>query len=147
MYLRGGLCQTHDGLPLRCGGHCAHLQVVWLQLRDRGEERRAGQRGSREMGRWSVHLFVTPEIQSDLFADGGGPGPPLVLNGCEAGQQRHRAGSETMISAGVCMSYLSLFRLSPPPETIIARLFSLLNLTITIPKIKDCEKEMKNDWL
>ena len=62
IYLRGGLCQTHDGLSLRCGGHCAHLQVVGLQLRDRGEEGRAGQRGSREMGRRTVHLFVAPEI-------------------------------------------------------------------------------------
>lgn len=51
IYLRGGLCQTHDGLSLRCGGYCAHLQVVGLQLRDRGKEGRAGQRGSREMGR------------------------------------------------------------------------------------------------
>lgn len=61
-YLRCGLCQTHDGLPLRRGGYRTHLQVVRLQLRDRGEEGRAGQRGSREMGRRSVHLFVAPEI-------------------------------------------------------------------------------------
>lgn len=82
LYLGRGLCQTHDGLSLRRGGDCAHLQVVRLQLRDRGEEGGAGQRGSREVGRRSVHLFVAPEIQGDLFADGGRPGPPLVLNGC-----------------------------------------------------------------
>lgn len=48
-YLRGGLRQAHDGLPLRRGGHAAHLQVVGLQLRDGGEEGRAGQGGSREV--------------------------------------------------------------------------------------------------
>lgn len=87
-YLRGGLRQAYDGLPLRCGGHRVHLQVVGLQLCDSGEEGRAGQRGSREMGGRSVHLFVAPEIQGDLFADGGRPGAPLVLNGCVAGQDR-----------------------------------------------------------
>lgn len=50
MYLRGGLCQTHDGLSFRCGGYRAHVKVMRLQLRDRGEKGRAGQRGSREMG-------------------------------------------------------------------------------------------------
>lgn len=50
MYLRCGLCQTHDGLSLRCVCHCAHLQVVGLQLRDRSEEGRSGKRRSREMG-------------------------------------------------------------------------------------------------
>lgn len=72
---------------------------------------------------------MTPEIQSDLFADGGGPGPPLVLNGCEAGQQRHRAGSETMISAGVCMTYLAYPKLRTQNAHFV------------------CAKEMKNDWL
>lgn len=32
---------------------------------------------------------MAPEIQGDLFADGGRPGPPLVLNGCETSQQGH----------------------------------------------------------
>lgn len=50
-YLRGWLCQPHDGLPLRRGGDCAQIQVVGLQLRDGRKEGRAGQRGSREMGR------------------------------------------------------------------------------------------------
>lgn len=60
---------------------------MWLQLRDRGEEGRPGQTGSREMGGGSVHLFVAPEIQGDLFADGGRPGSPLVLNGCGNGHR------------------------------------------------------------
>lgn len=80
-YLRGWLGQAHDGLPLWRAGNCAQIQVVGLQLRDRGEKRRAGQRRSREMSRWSVHLLVAPEIQGDLFADGGRPGTPLMLNG------------------------------------------------------------------
>lgn len=103
-YLGGGLRQTHDGLSLRRGGNGAHLQVVGLQLRDRGEEGRAGQRGSREVGRRPVHLFVAPEIQGDLFADGGRPGPPLVLDGCETGhyiEHRAKKKKEKKISAGV----------------------------------------------
>lgn len=82
-YLRGWLCQAHEGLPLWRGCNCAQIQVVGLQLCDRGKKRRARQRGSREMGRWSVHLLVAPEIEGDLFADGGRPGTPLMLNGCE----------------------------------------------------------------
>ena len=38
-YLGRGLCKAHDGLSLRGAGYRAHLQIVWLQLRDRGEER------------------------------------------------------------------------------------------------------------
>lgn len=87
-YLRGGLRQAHDGLPLRRGGHAAHLQVVGLQLRDGGEEGRAGQGGSREVRGRAVDLFVAPEIQRDLLADGGRAGAPLVLDGCAAGKRR-----------------------------------------------------------
>lgn len=61
-----------------------------LQLRHRGEEGRPGQRGSREVGRGAVHLFVAPEIKGDLFADGGRPGPPFMLDGCEVGQRTHK---------------------------------------------------------
>lgn len=50
-YLRGWLGQAHDGLPLWRAGNRAKIQVVGLQLRDRGEKRRAGQGGSREMSR------------------------------------------------------------------------------------------------
>lgn len=50
-YLGGWLGQAHDGLPLWRAGDCAQIQVVGFQLRDRGEKRRAGQSGSREMGR------------------------------------------------------------------------------------------------
>lgn len=85
-YLRGGLRQAYDGLPLRRGGHSAHLQVVRLQLRDGGEEGGSGQRGSRKVRGRAVDLFVAPEIQRHLLADGGRPGPPFVLDGCAAGK-------------------------------------------------------------
>lgn len=83
-HLWGGLCQ--NGLSLRRGGHRAHVQAVGLQLRDGGEEGGPRQRGTREMGRGAVHLFVAPEIKGNLFADGGRPGAPFVLNGCESEQ-------------------------------------------------------------
>lgn len=81
--LGGWLGQAHDGLPLWRGGHGAQIQVVGLQLRDRRKKGGGGQRGSREVGRWSVHLFVAPEIKGDLFANGGRPGTPLMLHGCK----------------------------------------------------------------
>lgn len=56
-----------------------------LQLCDSGEEGGPGQRRSREVGRGAVHLFVAPEIKGDLFADGGRPGPPFMLDGCKSG--------------------------------------------------------------
>lgn len=84
-YLGGGLCQAYNGLPLWCGGHCAHLQVVRLQLRDGGEEGRPRQRGSWEVRGRAVDLFVAPEIQRHLLADGRRPGAPLVLDGCAVG--------------------------------------------------------------
>lgn len=37
------------------------------------------------MCRGAIHLFVAPEIQSDLFANCRCPWPPLMLNGCGAG--------------------------------------------------------------
>lgn len=82
--LGGWLGQAHHGLPLWRAGHGAQIQVVGLQLRDRGEKGGAGQRGPREVGRRSVHLLVAPEIKGDLFADGGRPGTPLVLDGCKS---------------------------------------------------------------
>lgn len=85
-YLRGGLRQADNGLPLRRGGHSAHLQVVRLQLRDGGEEGRSGQRGSWEVCGRAVDLLVAPEIQRHLLADGGRPGAPLVLDGCAVGE-------------------------------------------------------------
>lgn len=92
-YLGGGLGQAHDGLPLWRAGHRAQIQVVGFQLRDRGEKGRAGQGGSREMGRGSVHLLVAPEIQGDLLTDGGCPGTPLMLNGYQGQQDRSTSGS------------------------------------------------------
>lgn len=40
-YLGCWLRQPHDGLSLWCARDCAQLQVVWLNLRDGGEKRRA----------------------------------------------------------------------------------------------------------
>lgn len=80
-YLGGWLRQAHDGLPLRRGGHRAHLQVVRLQLCDGGKERGSRQRRSGEVRGRAVDLFVAPEIQRHLLADSGCPGAPLVLDG------------------------------------------------------------------
>lgn len=86
-----GLSQAHEGLPLRGGGHRGQLQAVRLQLRDRSEEgRRRERRGGKVSGR-PVLLLVSTEVEGHLLADGGRPGPPLVLHSCRGKQKRMRA--------------------------------------------------------